>query len=195
MAERGCDVINLVRCPWCDTDELYRHYHDTQWGRPCFDEAELFEMLLLEGAQAGLSWISILQRREAYRLAFEGFNAEKIARFDEGRCAQLMREPSIVRNRRKIDAFVSNAQAWLALRERTDPVAWLWETVEGTPQVNRFSQIEEVPVETVQSRILSSRLKRAGFSFVGPVICYAFMQAVGMVNDHLLSCWCHPDSK
>ncbi len=183
----------LPRCPWCGQDPLYQDYHDRFWGVPCYDERELFRLLVLEGHQAGLSWLQILRRAEDYHRAYEGFDPERLARFGQDRQAQLLEDRSIIRNRQKIASAVNNARRWLELRNRTDPVQWLWETVEGQPMINRWSSPREVPAETEASHRLSKRLKQAGFTFVGPVICYAFMEASGMVNDHLTGCWRHPD--
>ncbi len=184
---------DLPRCPWCGSDGLYQDYHDRFWGQPCRDEAALFQLLILEGHQAGLRWIDVLRRVEAYRQAYAGFDPKKLARFSEARQAELMQQRSIIRNRLKIASAVNNARRWLELKEKGDPVQWLWETVEGQPVINRWRNPQEVPTQTEVSRQLSKRLKAAGFTFVGPRICYAFMQASGMVNDHLTSCWRHPD--
>lgn len=184
----------VTRCPWPGNDGLYQAYHDLEWGRPCWDERSLFELLVLEGAQAGLSWLTILRRREGYRAAFCRFDPEAVARFDERKVDELAADPRIIRNRRKIEAAITNARAWLALRDRVDPAAWLWETVGGSPVINRYDRQEQVPAQTDLSRFLSRRLKEAGFVFGGPTICYAFMQSSGMVCDHLTSCFCHPDN-
>lgn len=167
-------------------------YHDTEWGVPLHDERGLFEFLVLEGAQAGLSWSTILHKREAYRAAFAGFDPERIARFDGRKIASLMRDEGIVRNRLKIESAIRNARAYLALRERgTTLDAFMWQFVEGRPVVNRRTRRSQIPVSTPVSDALSKALKGAGFSFVGTTICYAHMQATGMVNDHLVDCFRH----
>jgi DNA-3-methyladenine glycosylase I len=178
------------RCPWAGSDPLYRAYHDTEWGVPLHDDRRLFELLVLEGAQAGLAWITILRKRDAYRAAFDAFDPERIARYDRRRIAALLRHPGIVRNRAKVEATVKNARALLALVEATGSFdRHLWSFVDGRPRVNRFRSLKQVPAETEQSRAMSRDLRRRGFGFVGPTICYAFMQASGMVNDHLTSCF------
>ncbi|QID17789.1 DNA-3-methyladenine glycosylase I [Nitrogeniibacter mangrovi] len=183
----------LPRCPWCGDDPAYVAYHDNEWGVPEHDDTRLFEMLILEGAQAGLSWRTILQRREGYREAFAGFDPERIARFGEAEVQALLNNPGIVRHAGKIRATIGNAQAWLALVDREGAfVPWIWQFVDGTPQINRFAHLHEVPASTEASRAMSRALKRLGFKFVGETICYAFMQATGMVNDHLLGCHRHP---
>lgn len=180
------------RCAWADNDPLYIHYHDTEWGVPCFDAHTLFEGIVLEGAQAGLSWITILRKREAYRKAFAGFDPDKVARFTAEDVERLMLDAGIVRNRAKIESAIGNAKAWLDLRDRTDPVAWLWDiAVEGRVITNRHKERGSVAVSTPESDRLSRELKRAGFRFVGTTTCYAFMQATGMVNDHFESCFRH----
>lgn len=188
-------MADPTRCPWCGDDPLYQAYHDQEWGVPCHDEKRLFEFLLLEGAQAGLSWITILRKRENYRCALDGFDPEKIACYGEADVARLLNDPGIVRNRLKIQSAVVNAQAYLRLREEMgglDP--YLWGFVAGRPIVNRWQSMKEVPSSTPVSDALSKDLSRRGFKFVGSTICYALMQAVGMVNDHLLDCHCHSDS-
>jgi len=178
------------RCAWAGTDPLYVAYHDTEWGVPLHDDRRLFELLVLEGAQAGLAWITILRKRESYRAAFDGFDPERIARYDRRRVAALLRDPGIVRNRAKVEATVGNARAFLRLVETAGSFdRHLWSFVGGRPRVNRFRSLKQVPPETEESRAMSRDLKRRGFRFVGPTICYAFMQASGMVNDHLTSCF------
>ncbi|HOJ05219.1 MAG TPA: DNA-3-methyladenine glycosylase I [Bacteroidota bacterium] len=183
----------LIRCPWCGSDPLYMRYHDEEWGVPQYDERILFEMLILEGAQAGLSWLTVLRKRENYRAAFEQFDPVRVAAFDETRMAALLDNPSIIRNRLKIAATVRNARAWLALAEAEgrSPAAWLWDFVDGRPVRNTWEALSGLPARTPQSDAMSKELKRRGFTFVGSTICYAFMQAVGMVNDHLVSCHRH----
>jgi len=179
-----------IRCLWACQSEPEKHYHDTEWGVPLRDEHGLFEFLILEGAQAGLSWSTILNKRENYRKAFDRFDAEKIARYSDRRVEKLLVNPGIVRNRLKVNAAVTNARAWLDLREREgDMAAWLWQFVDGEPVINNWREHAEVPVNTPQSDAMSKALKHAGFKFVGSTICYAFMQATGMVNDHTTDCF------
>jgi DNA-3-methyladenine glycosylase I len=181
-------IVN--RCAWAGTDPLYRHYHDAEWGVPVHDDRLLFEFLTLEGAQAGLSWITILRKREGYRRAFAGFDAEMVARFGEPQLLQLLENPEIVRNRLKISSTVGNARAFLALQEEFGSFdAYLWRFVEGVTLQNSWRSFSEVPASTPVSDALSRDLKRRGFRFVGSTICYALMQAVGMVNDHTTDCF------
>jgi DNA-3-methyladenine glycosylase I len=181
----------LRRCGWPGTDPLYVAYHDEEWGVPELDSRALFEKLLLDGFQAGLSWITILRKREAFRRAFEGFEPEKIARFDDARIAVLMADAGIVRNRAKIEAAVSSARAFLALQAEQEFSDYLWGFVDGRPIVNRFTTLDEVPAATPLAETVAKDLKARGFRFCGPTIVYAFMQAVGMVNDHLVGCHRH----
>lgn len=182
------------RCPWAGSDSLYLDYHDRQWGVPVHDDRELFEMLLLEGAQAGLSWLTILRRREEYRRVFAGFDPVRLARWGERQVARALTDPGIVRNRLKVQAAVRNARAFVALvEERGSFDRYLWEMAGGGPRQNRRRTMAEVPAETAESRTLSRDLRARGFGFVGPTICYAFMQAVGVVNDHLTSCFRHAE--
>jgi DNA-3-methyladenine glycosylase I len=184
----------MERCPWCGTDPLYIAYHDTEWGVPCTDERTLFEFLILEGAQAGLSWITILRKRENYRRAFDHFDASLIARYDEKDLVRLLKDESIVRNRLKIEAAITNARTLLALHDQGSNLNdLLWSVVGGRPQINRFRTPDEVPAVTDASRTLSKELAQRGFKFVGPTICYALLQATGRVNDHLLSCPRHKE--
>jgi DNA-3-methyladenine glycosylase I len=165
-------------------------YHDEEWGVPSHDDAHLFEMLVLEGAQAGLSWTTILRKRDGYRRAFAGFDIDRVARFDGRRVERLLANPAIVRNRAKIESAVTNARAARAVRGELGSLdAYLWAFAEGAPIENAWRTLEEIPAETPFSKAMSKELKRRGFRFVGPTICYAFMQAVGMVNDHLVSCF------
>ncbi len=180
---------DLPRCGWATSDPLYIAYHDEEWGRPVHDDRRLFEMLILEGAQAGLSWITILKRREGYRKAFHGFDPARIARYGEKDVTRLMADPGIIRNRAKVEAAIKNARACLALQEAGGLSPFLWRFVGGEPRVNRWKTLKEVPPETPESKAMSKELKRRGFGFVGPTVCYAFMQATGMVNDHILSCF------
>ena len=179
-----------TRCAWANGGPLEIEYHDTEWGVPSRDDRHLFEMLILEGAQAGLSWSTILRKREAYRRAFAGFDPVKVARFDARRRAALMRDPGIVRNRLKIESTVANARQVLAVQdEHGSLAAYLWQFVDGRPIVNRWTVRDRIPAETAQSRAMSKALLQRGFRFVGPTICYAFMQATGMVNDHVTTCF------
>ncbi len=178
------------RCAWANGGPLEIEYHDTEWGVPSRDDRHLFEMLVLEGAQAGLSWSTILRKRENYRRAFAGFDPARVARFDARRRAALMRDPGIVRNRLKIDATVTNARQVLAVQEEHGSLAaYLWQFVDGRPVRNAWAKMGQVPAETAQSRAMSRALLARGFRFVGPTICYAFMQATGMVDDHITTCF------
>lgn len=179
------------RCEWApEHDPLYLAYHDEEWGVASHDDRHLFELLVLEGAQAGLSWATILRKREGYRRAFAGFDAERVARFGESDVERLLADPGIVRNRLKIESAIANARAALAVREELGSLdAYLWRFVDGAPRRNGWRSLHEIPAETAESRAMSSDLKRRGFRFVGPTICYAFMQAGGLVNDHVTSCF------
>lgn len=184
--------VGPARCAWCGQDPLYVHYHDSEWGVPVRDERELFERLILEGAQAGLAWITILRKRDGYRRAFDGFDAERIARYGDAERARLMADAGIVRNRLKIDATIGNARALLAMHERGESLAdLLWDAVEGQPMVNHWRRMAECPGSTPLSDALSKELARKGFRFVGSTIVYAWMQSVGVVNDHLVDCFRH----
>ncbi|HKY64514.1 MAG TPA: DNA-3-methyladenine glycosylase I [bacterium] len=181
-----------MRCGWAGQDPVYIAYHDTEWGVPVRDDRKLFEFLILEGAQAGLSWITILKRRENYRQAFAGFDPEKVARFGKRDIARLLKDEGIIRNRLKIESAVKNAQAFLKVQEEFGNFSdYHWGFVDGKPLVNRFKSMKEVPAKTPLSDAFSKDLKRRGFSFVGSTIIYAHMQAVGMVNDHVLACFRH----
>jgi len=183
----------LKRCPWCGDDPLYVDYHDREWGVPERDPVKLFEMLTLEGAQAGLSWITILRRREGYREAFEGFDPARIAAFDDNDVARLLTNTGIVRHEGKIRATIGNARAWLELMELDGGFSdWIWQFIGGTPRINHPDTLAAVPGHTAESDAMSRALKKRGFKFTGSTICYAFMQATGMVNDHLTSCHRHP---
>ena len=182
--------MKIERCPWCGDDPLYVAYHDHEWGVPCHDDRRLFEFLILEGAQAGLAWITILRKREGYRRAFDNFDAATIARYGQADSARLLADPGIVRNRLKIAATIANARVYLAIQEEFGSFdAYLWGFVDGTPVQNAWRSMADLPTETGVSRAMSRDLKRRGCNFVGPTICYALMQAIGMVNDHLLSCF------
>ena len=180
------------RCAWCGTDPLYVKYHDEEWGVPSHDDGHLFEMLILEGAQAGLSWITILRKREAYRAAFAGFDPKAVARFTPARADRLMQNPGIVRNRLKIEAAIRNAKAVLAVqREFGTFDRYIWQFVGGAPLRPARRRLEDVPARTTESDAMSRDLKTRGFTFVGSTICYAFMQATGMVDDHVAGCFRH----
>jgi len=181
-----------ARCSWASVanDPLYLAYHDEEWGVPSRDDRHLFELLVLEGAQAGLSWSTILHKREGYRKAFAGFDVERVARFGDRDVERLLGDAGIVRNRLKVTAAIDNARGVLAVQEERGSLAdYLWDFVGGSPVVGRFAALGEIPAETDESRAMSKDLKRRGFRFVGPTICYAFMQATGMVNDHVTSCF------
>ncbi|MDE2149504.1 MAG: DNA-3-methyladenine glycosylase I [Gammaproteobacteria bacterium] len=185
----------IKRCPWAGNDPLMQAYHDREWGRPLHDERALFEFLILEGAQAGLSWRTILAKREHYRKVFDGFDAAKIAHYTLAKVERLLADPGIVRNRLKVEAAVGNARAYLALCERYDSLdGWLWNWVGGRPIVNRWRNQTQVPARTELSDRISSELRQCGFKFVGSTIVYAFMQATGMVCDHLAACSAHPQA-
>jgi DNA-3-methyladenine glycosylase I len=181
--------MNKIRCDWCTTHPLYLDYHDNEWGVPLYDEMRLFEFLMLEGMQAGLSWLTVLKKREAFRIAFAGFNPEEIARFSSSTIQDLLQNKSIIRNRRKIEAMVTNAQAFLDLQEHTSLTDFLWAFVDGKPQQNHWQTKQEVPANTQVSDKMAKALKQHKFKFVGTTMCYAFMQATGMVNDHLVDCY------
>ncbi len=180
------------RCPWCLSHPLYIQYHDEEWGVPVRDDRVLFEMLNLEGAQAGLSWWTVLNKRENYRLAFDQYDPEKIVRYDEAKIVELLQNPGIIRNRLKVRGTVSNARAYLDIREKEGNFAdYLWQFTEGKTIQNTFTGMGDVPATTPASDAMSKALKKRGFKFVGSTICYAFMQASGMVNDHLTTCFRH----
>jgi len=182
----------IKRCTWCGEDPIYIDYHDNEWGTPLHDERLLFEFLCLEGAQAGLSWITILKKRENYRKAFDNFDAEKIARYSDKRIQKLLHDPGIVRNRLKVNGFVKNARAYLEMRNQGLTLdQYFWGFVDGSPKQNRFRSMSKVPANTALSDQISKDLKKRGFTFVGSTIVYAFMQASGMVNDHIVNCYRH----
>jgi DNA-3-methyladenine glycosylase I len=187
--------LNQKRCAWCGIDPLYVAYHDTTWGRPVADSLELFEKLCLDGQQAGLSWITILRKQQNYRDAFQGFNPEILASWGESEVAALMTNSGIVRNRLKIQSIIKNARAYLILSERETFSHYLWCYLDGQPHTNYFSDMSEIPTITELSEKISKNLKKVGFTFVGGTIIYAFMQAVGMVNDHLVTCPQHQQCK
>lgn len=183
---------NLARCNWCQGSDLYLNYHDEEWGVPCRDDGKLFEFVVLEGAQAGLSWLTILKKRDNYRRAFADFDAEKVARFSEQDVERLLADPGIVRNRLKIAATITNAQVFLALQESHGSFArYFWDFVDNEPLVNHWQTFKEVPATTPLSDTISKDMKKRGFRFFGSTICYAHMQATGLVNDHLVACFRH----
>src|ERR1700754_2741631 len=182
----------LTRCPWPGEDAVYVAYHDTEWGVPEYDDRALYEKLVLDGFQAGLSWITILRKRDNFRAAFDGLKPEKSARYDDRKKAKLMADAGIVRNHLKVDGAVLSARAYLEVMEKGPGFStFLWDFLDGRPKVNKFRDTKQVPAETPLSQKMSKELSARGFKFVGPTIVYAFMQAVGMVNDHLVKCHCH----
>ena len=186
----------MERCPWSESFDLYREYHDCEWGVPLYDDRALFELLILEGAQAGLSWATILKKRESYRQAFDSFDLVLVAGYGEDKVAALLTDPGIVRNRLKVAATLQNARAYLALTTAGQPFSnFLWHFVDDTPVQNAWSYMPEVPIRTPQSDAMSKALGKGGFKFVGSTNCYAFMQAAGMVNDHLTTCFRHEEVK
>jgi len=181
-----------VRCAWAGSDPLYVAYHDQEWGTPLYDDRALFEMLVLEGFQAGLSWITILRKRDNFRQAFDRFDPVKIASYDQAKVAALLANPGIVRNRAKIEGAIGSARGWLDLMAEPGGFSgFVWQFVDGRPIVNAWASMAEVPAETAQSRAMSKELKARGFRFCGPTIAYAFMQATGMVDDHVIDCFRH----
>jgi DNA-3-methyladenine glycosylase I len=188
-------VSDRIRCPWPGTDPLYIAYHDTEWGVPELDDRALYEKLVLDGFQAGLSWITILRKRENFRKAFDNFDPARIARYSEPKIARLLKDEGIIRHRGKIEAAIRGAQAWERMMETHDGgfAGFIWKFVDGRPRQNAWASMREVPAETDMSRALSRELKKEGFNFCGPVIVYAFAQAVGMVNDHVTDCFRHRD--
>jgi len=181
---------NKPRCPWSESDPLYMLYHDREWGTPVHDDRKLFEMLILEGAQAGLSWITILRKRENYMKAFDNFDANRIAGYDKRKVKQLLTDEGIVRNRMKIEATIGNAKAFLEVQKEFGSFdTYIWRFVKGRPRLNRWRSLKEIPPTTPESEAMSKELKLRGFRFVGPTICYSFMQACGLVNDHLTTCF------
>ena len=180
----------MTRCEWAGSDPLYAAYHDAEWGVPLRNRRALFELLILEGAQAGLAWITILRKREGYRRAFDGFDPERVAAYGEADVDRLLSDPGIVRNRAKVNAAIGNARAWLRLEDEAgSAVEHLWSYVNGRPQVNRWASLGQVPAETDASRTMSRDLRARGFRFIGPTIAYAFMQSAGLVNDHVTDCF------
>ena len=187
------EPATIQRCEWSKRDELMREYHDREWGTPVHDDRKLFEFLLLEGAQAGLSWLTILRRRENYRKAFAGFAVKKIARYTARKKTALLEDTGIIRNRLKIESAVNNARLFLKIQEEYGSFdVYIWQFVQGAPIVNAWRSLREIPAKTKESEALSRDLQKRGFQFVGPTICYALMQAVGMVNDHTVDCFRYP---
>ena len=185
-------TTGIKRCWWCGEDELYQRYHDREWGVPVHDDRRLFEFICLEGAQAGLSWITILRKREHYREVFDNFDAERIAAYDDDKIAALLQDPGIVRNKLKVNGFVRNARSCLEMREQGLKLdEYFWDYVDGQPLQNNWKSIEQVPATSEVSDAMAKDLKKRGFTFVGSTICYAFMQAAGLVNDHVSDCFRH----
>ena len=181
-----------VRCEWVGENELYQAYHDSEWGVPSYDDRHLFEMLILEGAQAGLNWLTILKKREGYKKAFDNFDVKKVARYSPQKIEKLLSNPEIVRNKLKVNAAVTNAKNVLSILKEYESFSdYIWQFVNHKPIVNKWKSISEVPVTTAESDAMSEDLKKRGFKFVGSTICYAYMQAVGMVNDHTTKCFCY----
>ena len=184
----------ITRCGWCEGSDLYREYHDREWGVPLHDDPRLFELLILEGAQAGLSWSTILNKREGYRRLYQGFDPQRVAAFDQERIEALLRDSAIVRNRLKVESSVSNARAFLEIQAQFGSFdRFIWDFVDGAPIQNRWDSLATLPAVTPLAETISKQLKKRGFRFVGPTICYAFMQATGMVNDHLCGCFRHAE--
>lgn len=185
-------LTDPFRCPWCGTDPLYVQYHDHEWGRPQHDDRKLFEAVVLDGFQAGLSWLTILRKRENFRKAFDGFDAEKIARYTPAKIEALLQDAGIIRNRMKVNASVTNAQAFLAVQEQFGTFdSYIWQFTDGDTIRNARQSMKDIPASSLESDAMSKDMKQRGFKFCGTTICYAFMQAVGMVNDHLVECHCY----
>lgn len=183
-------MTEITRCPWCLSDSLYIQYHDTEWGKPCYDDRRLFAMLCLESMQAGLSWMTILKKRQAYYCAFDDFNPHKIVNYDNNEVNELMNNAGIIRHQKKILAIINNAKAYLAITSKQSFSHYLWQTAIGstTPLINYPRFLHDIPTQTEHSIKLAKQLKQDGFYFIGPTLCYAFMQACGMVDDHLVAC-------
>ena len=194
--QRAISVAARSRCGWCGDDELYVRYHDTEWGVPLKDDRALFEFLVLEGAQAGLAWITVLRRREGYRAAFDGFDPGKVARYSDAKVQHLLEDSRIIRNRLKVQSARRNAQAFLAVQEEWGSFSdYIWNFVDGQPVQNRWRSLAEIPASTPLSDTISKDLKKRGFNFVGTTIVYAHMQATGMVNDHVVTCFRHEECR
>ena len=190
MSKELSNIDGKKRCWWCGDDPEYMAYHDIEWGVPIYDDQKLFELLILEGAQSGLSWITILRKREGYRRAFDQFDPEKIATYDEVKIAELLENSEIVRNKLKVNATVTNAKSYLAMQAEGESFSdFLWSFVDGKPQQNAFETAADVPAFTPASEEMSKALKKRGFKFIGPTVCYAFMQSAGLVNDHMVDCY------
>ena len=190
MSKELSNIDGKKRCWWCGDDPEYMAYHDTEWGVPIYDDQRLFELLILEGAQSGLSWITILRKREGYRRAFDQFDPEKIAAYNEAKIAELLENSEIVRNKLKVNATVTNAKSYLAMQAEGESFSdFLWSFVDGKPQQNAFETAADVPAFTPASEEMSKALKKRGFKFIGPTVCYAFMQSAGLVNDHMVDCY------
>ena len=186
----------IRRCAWAGTEKLFIDYHDREWGVPVHDERKFFEMLILEGAQAGLSWSTVLKKRDAYRRAFAQFDPQKVARFNKQKINELMDNPGIIRNRLKIESAVKNARAFLEIQKKFDSFdQYIWKFTGGEPLVNTWKKLSDIPAQSSESDAMSKDLKQHGFNFVGSTICYAFMQAAGMVNDHLVTCFRYEEVK
>lgn len=189
-------TATIQRCAWVGSEPIYIDYHDREWGVPVYEDERLFAKLILDGAQAGLSWITILRKRDGYYRAFDGLNPHIMATYDEAKIAELLQDPGIVRNRQKVRAAVKNARAYLQIQQMHGSFSdFLWQFVDGRPLQNSRQSVAELPAQTERSQEMSRALKKAGFSFVGPTICYAFMQAVGMVNDHAVDCFRHAECR
>ncbi len=185
-------MAKIHKCAWATDDPLLEEYHDTEWGVPLYDDRKLFEFIVLDGMQAGLSWLTILRKRENFARAFDNYDPAKIARYSAAKKRRLLQNAGIIRNRLKIGAAIDNAQAYLNLvNERGNFHEYIWSFVDGAPRINRFKAMDDIPTETAESQAMSKDLKQRGFRFVGPTICYAFMQAAGLVNDHVVSCFRH----
>lgn len=186
--------MSLTRCSWAGDDPLYIAYHDKEWGVPLHDDQMLFEFLVLEGAQAGLSWITILRKREGYRAVFDRFDPQKVARYGEDKVEELLGNAAIVRNQAKIRSAINNAQQFLKVQDEFGSFdSYIWQFVDGTPVINQYTSWQEIPAQTEQSQAMSRDMKKRGFNFIGPTVCYAFMQACGMVNDHVVDCFRYPE--
>lgn len=186
----------LIRCAWCGTEQIYTDYHDKEWGIPLHDDQKLFEMLILEGMQAGLSWITVLKKRGAFREAFDNFDVKKVAEYTEEKVEELMQNEKIIRNRRKITAAIGNAKAFIEIQKEFGSFdRFIWGYVDNKPIVNHYKKLDEVPANTPLSDKISKDLKKRGFNFAGTTIIYSFMQAVGMVDDHITACFCHTDNR
>ncbi|VAW65513.1 DNA-3-methyladenine glycosylase [hydrothermal vent metagenome] len=185
-------MVKKKRCDWVGENELYQKYHDEEWGMPSYDDRHLFEMLNLEGAQAGLSWITVLKKRQTYKKAFDNFEAKKISRYTQKKIDKLLQNPGIIRNKLKVNAAITNAKIYLEIQKEYGSFSeYIWQFVNGKPIVNKWKKLSEVPVSTKESDVMSKALKKRGFKFIGTTICYAYMQAVGMVNDHTTDCACY----